>query len=82
MGSAQSNPTAPQKAIIERLRAFDLQEKEQAVNEEGFVEIDHVWPYSSLKEKALGALWLPPSTLDVSQLEDWQTKLLADPKNR
>lgn len=85
MGSTQSNPSAAQKAIIDRLRALELLEKEQAANDDGFVEVgrcDDGSDGSELSEKGLGALRLSPTTLDVSQLEDWQTKLLEDPKNR
>lgn len=82
MGSAQSTPTAAQRAIIDRLRALELQEKEEAANADGFVEVDHADSGGSLNEKALSALRLSPTTLDVSQLESWQSKLLQDPKNR
>lgn len=80
MGSEQSKPTAAQRAVVERLRALEL-EKKQAINEDGFVEVDSC-EQSSPNEKTLDALRRSPSTLDVGQLEDWQTRLLQDPKNR
>lgn len=85
MGSAQSIPdaTAAQRAIIDRLRTLELLEKEQGTaNDDGFVEVDEFASDGTLNEKALGALRLSPTTLDVSQLENWQSKLLEDPKNR
>lgn len=83
MGSYQSKPTAAERAIIDRLRALDL-EKRQAANDDGYVEVDEFEPSDSLNEKTLGAraLRLSPTTLDVSQLESWQSRLLEDPKNR
>ncbi|KAJ4386808.1 bleomycin hydrolase [Gnomoniopsis smithogilvyi] len=80
MGSEQSKPTAAQRAVVERLRALEL-EKKQAVNDDGFVEVDD-FEHGSPNEKTLDALRRSPSTLDVGQLEDWQTRLLQDPKNR
>lgn len=80
MGSEQSKPTAAQRAVVERLRALEL-EKKQAINDDGFVEVDS-FEQSSPNEKTLDALRRSPSTLDVDQLEDWQTRLLQDPKNR
>lgn len=82
MGSTQSTPYAAQQAITDRLRTLKLTEKEQA-NEDGFVEVnDGLGSHGSLNEKTLGALRSSPTTLDVSQLENWQTRLLEDPKNR
>lgn len=80
MGSGQSTPSAAERAVVERLRALEL-EKKAAVNEDGFVEVDSL-SSGSLNEKTLDALRRFPTTLDVSQLENWQTKLLEDPKNR
>lgn len=80
MGSEQSKPTAAQRAVIERLHALEI-EKKQAVNDDGFVEVDS-FEQGTLNEKTLDALRRSPSTLDVGQLEDWQTRLLQDPKNR
>lgn len=80
MGSEQSKPTAAQRAVVERLRALEL-EKKQAINDDGFVEVDS-FGEGSPNEKTLDALRRSPSTLDVGQLEDWQTRLLQDPKNR
>lgn len=83
MGSAQSTPTAAERAVIARLRALQLEGKKKqksAVNEDGFVEVES--ESSSLDEKTLDALRRSPTTLDVTQLEDWQTRLLEDPKNR
>lgn len=79
MGSGQSTPSAAERAVIERLRALDLEKKAAAVNEDGFVEVESAGP---LNEKILDALRHSPTTLDVPQLGDWQTKLLEDPKNR
>lgn len=81
MGSYQSKPTAAERAIIDRLRTLDL-EKKQAANDDGYVEVDEFEPSGSLNEKTLGALRRSPTTLDISQLENWQYKLLEDPKNR
>ncbi|KKY35778.1 putative cysteine proteinase 1 [Diaporthe ampelina] len=81
MGAYQSKPTAAERAIIDRLRTLDLEEK-QAANDDGYVEVDDLEWSGSLNEKTLGALRRSPTTLDVSQLENWQTKLLEDPKNR
>ncbi|CAN8100782.1 unnamed protein product [Discula destructiva] len=77
MGSEQSKPSAASRAVVERLRALEL-EKKQAINEDGFVEVES----GSLNEKTLDALRRAPSTLDVDQLSHWQTRLLQDPKNR
>lgn len=57
-------------------------EKKQAANDDGYVEVDDFGPSGALNEKTLGALRRSSTTLDVSQLEDWQAKLLEDPKNR
>lgn len=81
MGAYQSKPTAAERAVLDRLRTLDL-EKKQAANDDGYVEVDGFEASSSLNEKTLGALRRSPTTLDVSQLENWQTKLLKDPKNR
>lgn len=81
MGAYQSKPTAAERAIIDRLRTLDM-EKKQAANDDGYVEVDDFGPSGALNEKTLGALRRSPTTLDVSQLEDWQAKLLEDPKNR
>lgn len=81
MGAYQSKPTAAERAIIDRLRSLDM-EKKQAANDDGYVEVDDFGPSGSPNEKTLGALRRSPTTLDVSQLEDWQAKLLEDPKNR
>ncbi|ROV97196.1 hypothetical protein VPNG_08821 [Cytospora leucostoma] len=82
MGSTQSTPNPAQQVIIDRLRTLGLSEEEQA-NEDGFVEVNNdLESNGSLNEKTLGALRLSPTTLDVNQLEDWQTRLLEDPKNR
>lgn len=87
MGSAQSTPTAAERAVVARLRALDLEEKKKkaAVNEDGFVEVESGgggWDGEHLDEKTLDAPRRSPTTLDVAQLESWQTKLLQDPKNR
>lgn len=85
MGSAQSTPTAAERAVVARLRALDLEEKQKkqqyraGTNEDGFVEVDSS---ACPDEKTLDALRRSPTTLDVDQLEGWQTKLLEDPKNR
>lgn len=79
MGSEQSKPTVTSRAVVERLRALELENK-QAINEDGFVEVDSG---SSPNEKTLDALRRrSPSTLDVDELEGWQSRLLQDPKNR
>lgn len=84
MGSAQSTPA--ERAVVARLRALQLEEKQKAaatasgVNEDGFVEVDGAT--TTPNEKTLDALRRAPTTLDVAQLEDWQTRLLKDPKNR
>lgn len=78
MGSEQSKPTAASRTLIEeRLRSLQL-EKKHSINEDGFVEVEA----GSLNEKILEALRHSPSTLDVDELEGWQTRLLEDPKNR
>ncbi|KUI63962.1 Cysteine proteinase 1, mitochondrial [Cytospora mali] len=82
MGSAQSTQTAAQRAIIDKLRTLELQEKAKATNDDGFVEVDQFDSDASPNEKTLDALRMSPTTLDVSQLENWQTNLLEDPKNR
>lgn len=84
MGSAQSTPA--ERAVVARLRALQLEEKQKAaatsaVNEDGFVEVDAATA-ASPDEKTLDALRRAPTTLDVAQLEDWQAGLLKDPKNR
>lgn len=81
MGAHPSKPTAAEKAIIDRLRTLDL-EKKEAANDDGYVEVDEFVSSGSLNEKTLDALRRSPTNLDVSQLEDWQAKLLDDPKNR
>lgn len=83
MGSYQSKPTPAERAVITRLRALELESKRE-YNDDGFVEVDgtETEEDTCLNEKILGALRLTPTTLDVGLLEDWQTKLLQDPKNR
>lgn len=81
MGSGQSTASAAERAVVERLRALELEKKAAVINEDGFVEVDSL-SSGSLNEKTLDALRRFPTTLDVSQLENWQAKLLEDPKNR
>lgn len=85
MGAYQSKQTTPaERAVITRLRALELESKRET-NDDGFVEVDgdETAGAESLNEKAMEALRRrAPTTLDVDQLEHWQTKLLADPKNR
>lgn len=81
MGAHLSKPTAAEKAIIDRLRTLDI-EKKEAANDDGYVEVDGFASSGSLNEKTFDALRRSPTNLDVSQLEDWQAKLLDDPKNR
>lgn len=83
MGSFQSKPTPADRAVITRLRALELESKRE-LNDEGFVEVDgtETEAEACLNEKTLDALRLLPTTLDIGKLDDWQTKLLQDPKNR
>lgn len=83
MGSYQSKPTRAERAVITRLRALELETKHEP-NDDGFVEVDGLETEDAacLNEKALGALRRAPTTLNVGQLEHWQSKLLEDPKNR
>lgn len=82
MGSSTSKPTVAERVIISRLQALDLEKKHRS-NEDGFVEVDEFeCDGGPLNEKTLNALRRSPTKLDVSQLEDWQTRLLKDPKNR
>lgn len=78
MGSIQSKPTPAERAVIGRLRALELESKGE-LNDDGFVEVEGG---PCLNEKAFGTLRRTPTTLDIGQLEEWQTKLLTDPKNR
>lgn len=85
MGSAQSSSSASERAVIARLRALQVEEKNKqksAVNEDGFVEVESQAESGRFDEKTLEALRRFPTTLDVAQLEGWQTRLLEDPKNR
>lgn len=83
MGSFQSTPTPAERAVITRLQVLELESKRE-LNDEGFVEVDgsETEVEACLNEKIMGALRLSPMTLDIRQLDDWQTKLLRDPKNR
>lgn len=84
MGSYPSKPvTAAERAVMTRLRALQVESKRE-LDDEGFVEVDGTEAEADacLNEKTLGALRLSPTTLDIGQLDNWQTKLLQDPKNR
>lgn len=84
MGSYQSKSTPAERAVITRLRALEFESKCKSngeTDEDEFVEVDGT-ETPCLSEKTLDDLRHAPTTLDVGQLEDWQTKLLQDPKNR
>ncbi|EOO01655.1 putative bleomycin hydrolase protein [Phaeoacremonium minimum UCRPA7] len=86
MGSYQSklSPEAAmhEKAVIDRLRAMQLENRESS--DEGYVLVSNGKPTETLNEKALGALKLArqPGNISVSQMQQWQSHLLQDPKNR
>lgn len=87
MGSNQSTTAASgaERVLMERLRALELEKKQAIINEDGFVEVDHSFEgdgAATLNEKTLGALRRSPTSLSVEQLEGWQSRVLADPKNR
>jgi bleomycin hydrolase len=75
MGGNQSKmPIEHEKLVIERLRAFQLEDTEQV--ESDYVHID---------EKAIGGTTLRRSqstTLSISEVEHWEHELLQDPKNK
>lgn len=71
-----------EKAVIDRLRAMQLENRESS--DEGYVLVGNGKPTETLNEKALGALKLArqPGNISVSQMQQWQSHLLQDPKNR
>jgi bleomycin hydrolase len=77
MGAQQSKTTCEmamhEKAVLERLRMLQL---EHNVTEDDFVHVDD--------EKVAfdGNLDRSPEGLSLQLTQDWQTKLLEDPKNR
>jgi bleomycin hydrolase len=75
MGGTQSKmPIEHEKLVVERLRAFQLEDNQQA--ESDYVHID---------EKAVGGKALrrsPWTTLSISEVEHWEHELLQDPKNK
>jgi bleomycin hydrolase len=75
MGGNQSKmPLEHEKLVVERLRAFQLEDKEQT--ESDYVHID---------EKAVGGKAVRRSTwttLSISEVEHWEHELLQDPKNK
>ncbi|KAJ9155624.1 hypothetical protein NKR23_g1856 [Pleurostoma richardsiae] len=84
MGSQQSKASpeavAHEKAVIERLRAMQLDQK--APTDEGYVYVDS--DNQAANEKAMGSLKIQRDAGDiaVSQMQQWQDALLEDPKNR
>lgn len=86
MGSYQSKQSPEgamhEKAVIERLRAIQLENKDSS--EEGYVLVNDGKQPGSLNEKAMGAMKLSrqPGNVSVSQMQQWQSHLLEDPKNR
>lgn len=79
MGAYQSKPTVHEKLVIDRLRALQLEER----NEEGYVCVSRT-DTSPVSEK--GAVNISesrrPEALSVPLVEKWQDTLLSDPKNR
>lgn len=69
-------PIANEKLIVERLRAMQLQDKDNADSE--YVHVD---------EKAMGKgqasrTRAPWTTLSIEEVGDWEHELLQDPKNK
>ena len=80
MGSQQTKVTpevvAHEKALLDRLRALQLENKEAG---------DYVFVHDSANEKrANGGTVAVRAAEDISveQAQEWQKRLLEDPKNR
>ncbi|KAI0540346.1 peptidase C1-like family protein [Xylaria digitata] len=74
MGAQQSKPSHEnEKAVLDRLRSLQFEQSETG---DDFVYVDG--------EKAVfdGKLHRSPEGLGIKLTQDWQTKLLEDPKNR
>jgi len=84
MGSYQSkvSPEAAlhEKQVLERLRAMNLQSNRHS--DDGFVVVNE--DGRVVNEKANGGLVARREAegLSASQMQAWQSQLLADPKNR
>ena len=78
MGSNQSTPSDTEKAALQRLRALQLENKQD-------IEDDYEY-ISSEKTKSQDVQALVgsrrPETVPVSLAADWQDALLKDSKNR
>lgn len=71
-------PIVNEKFVIERLRAMEIEE--QSENEYVYIEgkCSRSMPLNAARIE-----WKrEPSTLSASDIEQWQHKLLEDPKNR
>jgi hypothetical protein len=77
MGSQQSqlNPevAAHEKAVLQQLRAMQLENKENS---------DYVYVSGDAGEKGSPAALRKAEDLSVDELQEWQKRLLEDPKNR
>lgn len=77
MGSGQSvqAENAVEQQIIDQLRAIRTEDRlRQQVVDKEYVHVDN--------EKALPQTYSADPTVSVSQAEEWEKSLLAEPKNR
>ena len=82
MGAQESklpaSAAAHQRAVVDRLRALQLEKIDGA--DDGYVHVDED---GNANEKAHQlAIARQPETLRVELIEKWQEALLEDPKNR
>ena len=76
MGGNQSKqPISNEKLVIERLRALEL--KDQADNE--YVQVGEKDVARPAQNSHFRAPW---TSLSISDVEEWETELMQDPKNR
>ncbi|TVY13265.1 Mitochondrial cysteine proteinase 1 [Lachnellula arida] len=76
MGANQSKqPISNEKLVIERLRALEL--KDQADNE--YIQVGEKDVAHPARNSQFRAPW---TTLSISDVGDWESELMQDPKNR
>ncbi|KAK8005280.1 peptidase C1B- bleomycin hydrolase [Apiospora arundinis] len=78
---------AHEKAVLERLRTFQINEADDGVgndNDDGFVYVlgDEKTGRHSYGEGGIRKLVRSPEALPVELMGSWQSKVLEDPKNR
>jgi len=76
MGAYQSKqPISNEKLVIERLRALEL--KDQADNE--YIQVGEKDVAHPARTSQFRAPW---TTLSISDVGEWESELMQDPKNR